>query len=416
MTDPVSLADETIVCFAPEPWDGLWRNRHQLMTRLAQHNRVLWVEPRPYLSHVQRALHSHRAAPFALSLSRPQHVRDQLYVLRTPLWLPLSGRTPLREATAWGRRLLLQRALRQMDTRGDFPARTPRAPIVWLFRPNQADVMGQLGEQLLIYHAVDEYAAYELEFQDDKAANRPAAVHAVEETILRRADLVLVTSAPLLESKRPYNANTHLVPNGVDYAAFAAAVREPVEPAVLAGIPHPRLGFVGAVNEKVDLHLLAQLAQAYPDWSIVLVGPLTLRYHLEDLETLRSLPNVHICGAVPVAQVPHAIQACDVGLMPYKINAWTHNISPLKLYEYLAIGHPVVSTAIPAVVGLETLVTVAATPAAFVTQVGQTLSLADDADARTRRRAFAAQQTWDARVADIMQLIVKTLQDKRDPC
>lgn len=408
MTGPAVLTDETIVCFAPEPWDGLWRNRHQLMTRLARRNRVLWVEPRPYLVHVQQALRSGRTAPFTLALARPRRVRDQLYVLRTPLWLPLSGRSPLREATAWGRRQLLRHAVHQLGT--------TRPPILWLFRPDQADVTGQLGERLLIYHAVDEYAAYELEFQDDRSANRPEAVYAVEETILRRADLVLVSSAPLLDRKRPFNANTHLVPNGVDYAAFAAAVREPVEPAVMAGIPHPRLGFVGAINEKVDLGLLARLAQAYPAWSVVLVGPVALRYHLEDLDALRALSNVYVCGAVPVEQVPHAIQANDVCLMPYKVNAWTHHINPLKLYEYLAIGHPVVSTAIPAVAGMETLIDVAATPSIFVTHAAHAVQTAPDAAARANRRAFAAQQTWDARVAGITRLIYQTLQDTSNPC
>lgn len=408
MTAPNLLSGETIVCFAPEPWDSLWRNRHQLMTRLAQHNRVLWVEPRPYLSHVTQALRTRQAMPFPLALSRPQRMRDQLYVLRTPIWLPLSGRAPLRDATHWGRQRVLRWAVRQLGT--------DRAPILWLFRPDQADVIGQLDERLLIYHAVDEYAAYELEFQDDRQANRPAAVQAVEEAILRRADLVLVTSAPLLASKRPYNPNTHLVPNGVDYAAFAAAVRQPVEPAALAGIPHPRLGFVGAINEKVDLHLLAQLAQANTGWSVVLVGPVTLRYHLEDLHVLRALPNVHLCGAVPVEQVPHAIQACDVSLMPYKINAWTHHISPLKLYEYLAIGHPIVSTAIPAVAGMESLVAVAPDGHDFVTRAAQALQRRNDEAALAARRACAAQQTWDARVADIARVICQTLQDKSNLC
>ncbi len=408
MTAPDLLSGETIVCCAPEPWDSLWRNRHQLMTRLARRNRVLWVEPRPYLSHVARALRTRRVAPFTLAFPQPQRVRDQLYVQRTPLWLPLSGRTPLRQATAWGRRRLLQRALRQLG--GD------RSPLLWLFRPDQADLIGQFAERLLIYHAVDEYAAYELEYQDDDAANRPAAVHAVEEAILRRADLVLVTSAPLLASKRPYNPNTHLVPNGVDYDAFAAAVRHPREPAVLAGIPHPRVGFVGAINEKVDLHLLAQLAAAHADWSVVLVGPVTLRYHLEDLHALRALPNVHLCGAVPVDQVPHAIQACDVSLMPYKINAWTHHISPLKLYEYLAVGHPIVSTAIPAVDGMEALVAVAHSTQDFIERVAQALPPSANDTASAARRAFAAQQTWDARVAAIDRLIYQTLQDKPNPC
>ena len=335
------LTDQTLVCLAPERWGGLWRNRHQLLTRVARHNRVLWVEPRPYLSDAVHALRTRRLGEHTLAWPQPQHIQDGLFVYRDPLWLPLSGRTPLRQLTAWGRTRGLRAAVRRLGG--------GQAPILWLFRPDQGDVIGQCGEQMVIYHAVDEYAAYELEYQGDQAANRPGRVQAMEQAILRRADLVLVTSAPLLASKREFQPNTHLVPNGVDFAAFAAALAYPHAPAALASVPHPRLGFVGAINEKVDLHLLSALAAADRTWQIVLVGPVTLRYNLDDLDALRSQPNVHFIGALPVAQVPHAIAACDVCLMPYKINPWTHHISPLKLYEYLAIGRPIVSTAIPAV-------------------------------------------------------------------
>ena len=402
------LSGQTFVCFAPERWDGLWRNRHQLLTRFARHNRVLWVEPRPYLSDAVQALRTRRLSEHALAWPRPQHIQDGLFVYRDPLWLPLSGRTPLRQLTAWGRAAALRAAVRRLG--GGQP------PILWLFRPDQGDAIGQCGEQMVIYHAVDEYAAYELEYQADQAANRPSRVQALEQAILRRADLVLVTSAPLLASKRAFQPNTHLVPNGVDFAAFAAALAQPQEPAALAGVPHPRLGFVGAINEKVNLRLLSALAAADRTWQIVLVGPVTLRYNLDDLDALRSQPNVHFIGALPVAQVPHAISACDVCLMPYKINAWTHHISPLKLYEYLAVGRPIVSTAIPAVTDsseLAPLVSVAPDEAEMSVLIRRTLSRAGDQAAAAARRASAAQQTWDARVERIAELIGDTLRAKK---
>ncbi len=400
------LTDQTFVCFTPERWNGLWRNRHQLLIRFARQNRVLWVEPRPYLSDAMRALRTRRLGEHTLAWPRPQHIQDGLFVYRDPLWLPLSGRTPLRQFTAWGRSAALRRAVRQVGG--------GHAPILWLFRPDQGDVIGQCGEQMVIYHAVDEYAAYELEYQADQAANRPDSVQAMEQAILRRADLALVTSGPLLASKQAFQPNTYLVPNGVDFAAFAAALAQPQEPAALAGVPHPRLGFVGAINEKVDLRLLSTLAAANRAWQIVLVGPVTLRYNQDDLDALRSQPNVHVIGALPVAHVPHAIAACDVCLMPYKINAWTHHISPLKLYEYLAVGRPIVSTAIPAVTDsgeLAPLVGVAHDAAEMTALVEQALSRTDD-QAATARRAFAAQQTWDARVERIGELIGDALKGK----
>jgi len=402
------LSGQTFVCFAPERWNGLWRNRHQLLTRFARHNLVLWVEPRPYLSEAMHAVRTQRLDEHTLAWPQPQPIQDGLFVYRDPLWLPLSGRTPLRQLTAWGRSAALRAAVRRLG--GDQP------PILWLFRPDQGDVIGQCGEQMVIYHAVDEYAAYELEYQADQAANRPGRVQALEQAILRRADLALVTSAPLLASKRAFQPNTHLVPNGVDFAAFAAALAQPQEPAALARVPHPRLGFVGAINEKVDLRLLSALAAADRAWQIVLVGPVTLRYNLDDLAALRSQPNVHFTGALPVAQVPHAIAACDVCLMPYKINAWTHHISPLKLYEYLAVGRPIVSTAIPAVTEsseLAPLVSVAHDAAEMSAFITLALSRAGDQAATAARREFAAQQTWGARVERIAELIGDVLRAKK---
>ncbi len=391
------LSGQTIICLAPERWTGLWRNRHQLMTRFARHNRVLWVEPRPYWGDVVHTLHTGRLGDFGLAWPRPRHVQDGLFVYRDPLWLPLSGRAPLRQITAAGRLLALRAAARRLGG--------GRPPILWLFRPDQGDLIGQCGERLVIYHAVDEYAAYELEFQADQAANRPGQVQQMEQAILRRADLALVTSAPLLAAKQALHPNIHLIPNGVDFEAFSAALAQPSAPAALAAMPHPRLGFVGAINEKVDLRLLGALAAAHRAWQIVLVGPTTLRYNLDELAALRQQPNVHFAGPVPVGEVPHAIAACDVSLMPYKRNVWTHHISPLKLYEYLAIGHPIVSTAIAATDGLETLVAVAQDAEDFGRQAEQALASAGDQAAVAARRAFAAQQTWDARVERISELI-----------
>lgn len=400
------LAGETILCMAPDPWQGLWRNRHQIMTRLARHNLVLYVEPRVYL---WEALRRFRSGQWRLAdLRRPlfQHYRDGLYIYHDPYYAPFAGRLSGGALTAALRRRALLRTLEQLGG---------GSPILWLLRPYQADQIGRYGEKLVVYHVTDEYSAYPSVI--DREAFRRA-----EEALLRRADLVIVTAPGLLASRKPFNPNTFLVPNAVDYEGFQQRLAQPspqLEP--IAGLPHPRIGYVGALNEKVDYALLAQVARRRPSWHIVLVGQRDLASEPHKADVLDGLDNVHWLGPVPVTEVPGAIASMDVCLLPYERNPWTANIDSLKLYEYLACGRPVVSTDVPtahlfdreaAEVGTP-LVRVAETPDAFVAQIEAALAEAEPEAAEVRRRVAAA-NTWEQRVAYIERLLAEALARKRN--
>jgi len=396
------IEGESILCFAPERWQHIWRNRHQIMSRLAQRNRVLFVEPRPYLRNVWRDARRGKIRPSDLRQPLVTQVQDTLWVYHPPLYAPISGRFPLAAALRWLRATEMRRVMRRLGF---------SAPILWLYRPYMADVIGRFGEKLVIYHIVDEYAAYEAEFTAVYSDARRDQVEKAERALAAQADLVIVTSPSLLERKRAFNPNTHWVPNAVDYATFARVAEEnPPPPADVASLPMPVIGYVGAINEKLDYDLLRQVAEAYPQSSLILVGPVDLRLDFSGLQKI-SLPNVHLLGAKPVTEVPHYVHACQVCLMPYKRNEWTAHINPLKLYEYLASGRPVVSTAIPAVHGYEGVIAVADSPESFCQQIGVALA-SEDAEARRARMALAAQNTWDVRVARISELVNLTLLHK----
>jgi len=390
------LEGQDILCFASERWEGVWKNRHQIMSRLARRNRVLFVEPRPYLREVlglskQKLTEVSLSPRHLVTPSRLRHVRDGLYVYRPPRWAPLTGRQPLKALTDALRRRHLLRAMARLGM---------RHPILWLIRPDQLDVIGRYGERLVLYHVVDEYAAYEMEFEDQVGTERRKAIMAMEREMLRRADLVIVTSPALLEAKRPFNPHTYLVRNGVDYAAFNAALADPSPPpSDIASLPEPVIGFVGVINEKIDLRLLRDVAQAHPEWSLALVGPVTLRFHREQLAWL-DLPNVHFLGFKPVEQLPRYMAACQVCLMPYKVNEWTRHIDPLKMYEYLASGRPVVSTDIPSARDFAPPLRIAHDVSGFVGEIEAALVETDDAQ-REEFRQLAAQHTWEARVEEL---------------
>jgi len=213
-------------------------------------------------------------------------------------------------------------------------------------------------------------------------------------------------------------------------------------PAGMTDLPRPVLGVIGGINAKLDLTLLAKLAERRPVWSLALVGPLS--YGLDDgqVTRLRALRNVHFLGPVPPERVPATIAACDVCLIPYRLNEQTRHVNPLKVYEYLAAGKPVVGTALPelgqfggsvkvsgvGVSGVEvSSVEVSSVKRkvesgewrvegeeavdveSFVEAVEAALAEGDDPVAAATRRALAAANTWDHRVAKMLALIEATL-------
>ncbi len=382
-----------IVCFAPGPWDDIWRNRHQIMTRLARRNKVLWVEPRAYLRPVLRQLRRGEIGWRDLRRPLAVPVRENLWVYRDPVYAPIAGRRlRLGDLTRMLRTRAMRRTMRQLGF---------GRPLLWLTRYYQADVVGTCDERLVIYHVSDEYSAY-------AAVRDPEAVRRAEAELIRRADLVLVTSQALLESKRPLNPHTYLVPNAADVQGFAAAAADPSVPLRMAALPRPIIGYVGVLNEKLDYEFVRRIALARPDWSIALVGPLSLYTQPHKADGLIDLPNVHMLGRVEVSQVPHHIKVCDVCLLPYERNEWTRNIDSLKLYEYLACGRPVVATDIPAARGFPGLVHVVRSVEEAVAAIEAALE-EDTPEHVRRRQAAVAEHNWDARVEQISELVAEAL-------
>lgn len=397
---PTVLAGETFVCFAPDPWAGLWRNRHQIMTRLARRNTVIYVEPRVYLGEALRKVRTGRLGWPELRQPLLAHERDGLYVYRDPAYAPYAGRLSGGRITAGIRRRALRGALKSLNA---------RRPILWLLRPFHADQIGHYDEKLVVYHVTDEYSGFPM--ITDKAC-----FLAAEEVLLRQADLVIVTSPALLAAKGRCNPQTHLVRNAVDFAGFQAALasgqRLPELSESSGALPHPRIGYVGALNEKVDFALLEQVARARPEWQLVLVGALDLMVNPAKADGLKGLPNVHWLGRVPVEQVPLAIAGMDVCLLPYENNAWTASIDSLKLYEYLACARPIVSTDVPAAQEFRGLVRIAGDHATFVREVEAALA-ENSLELASARLATAAANTWECRVAQIERLILDGLDRKR---
>lgn len=234
------------------------------------------------------------------------------------------------------------------------------------------------------YECVDEHAAYPWN------AHRRAYVEELEQTLLREADLVTFTARGLWEAKKGFCKRSAVVPNGVDLGRFQVTSTEP--PVFLPGLTDakgPIILYVGAIMEWFDWSLLRACAQKRPDWQFVLAGPTNL-----PAERYQELPNIHYLGTCPPEHVPHLIRHAKVCLIPFLVNELTVNVSPLKLYEYLAVGKPVVSVPLPEVLAAEdpSSVVIAGTSDGFVDAIGQFLECGHDTSACLR---MAERHSWD---------------------
>jgi glycosyltransferase involved in cell wall biosynthesis len=382
------LAGREIVCVGFADWDTeLWTNQHHLMSRLAEDNSVLFIESlglrRPQLAgrDVKRIVRRVRRG-----LGGARRATEGLDVL-SPLVLPLHGRPAVRALNARLLPALVRRATRRLGF---------EKPILWAYVPQAEALLDALQPSLVVYHCVDDIAA--------QPGVDAESFRAAEARFAARADLVLASAPALADRMRALNDNVLFAPNVADTTAFAAALQDgPRDPAMEA-LPHPRIVFTGAVvATKLDVALIVDVATARPDYAFALVGPTGLGDPTTDVSALHAVPNVHLLGGRPHDQLPAVMRAADVGIIPYASNRLTASIFPMKVYEYLAAGLPVVTTALPALAGVEE-VAAAADAETFAQALDR--ALAGDGDEERRdRSAAAAAHSWDARLAEIATAI-----------
>jgi glycosyltransferase involved in cell wall biosynthesis len=259
-----------------------------------------------------------------------------------------------------------------------------RSCVLWYYTPMALAFTDHLRPTAVVYDCMDELSAF---------AHAPAALKYREAELMRRAGVVFTGGQSLYEAKRDAHPNIHAFPSSVDVEHFARARRVASDVADQAHIPHPRLGFFGVIDERLDIALVDGVAAARPDWHLVLLGPIVKI----DPSTLPRRPNIHYLGPRTYDELPAYVAGWDVALLPFARNDATRFISPTKTPEYMAAGKAVVSTSIRDVVrpyGLQRLVRIADEVPDFVRACAAAMT--EGADARNRRAdAFLRQTSWD---------------------
>ena len=277
--------------------------------------------------------------------------------------------------------------------------------VAWFYTPMALPLLNAVAPRAVIYDCMDELSAFR---------NAPRQMRQRETALLKRADLVLTGGPSLYEAKRHQHDHVMCLPSAVDAGHYARAhaladgkrVHRAAE--LQSNIASPRLGFFGVIDERLDIALVAALADADPAWQIVMVGPVVKI----DPAQLPQRPNLHWLGQQPYELLPQLVASWSVCLMPFALNESTRFISPTKTLEYMAAGKPVVSTPIHDVsVMFHELVAIAGDAPSFIAACRTALA-ESDATRVAREHAMAAcvaRHGWDETAAAIVAAIGRTL-------
>ena len=369
-----------IICFAKD-WNEPATSVNHVMQELSRRHRVLWIN-----SIAMRNANLGSASDWKKifrklrSLFRGTiYISDNLRAL-TPIVIPLPGKRWAQRINRWLLWTVVRRAARTWGL---------RHPQLWIFQPNAVEYLGSFDESAVIYYCVDDFSGFsylKAEFIAQK-----------DRELTARADIIFVTARKLLADKQALNPHVHLIPHGVNQAAFAAALSDNLSVAPeLVGLPRPIIGFYGNLYDWVDQDLLAALAKARSGWSFVIIGKI-----MSDVTTLQQCPNIRLLGPRPYSDLPAYCKGFDVGIIPYKTaDPRMQSVNPLKLREYLAAGLPVVSVDLPEVRGVSDDVRIAHNTEEFIRQIEFAVARNSTADRQRRSRAML-EETWTARVETI---------------
>lgn len=377
----------SVLTFSTVDWHCLWHRPQAVMNRIASDGwPVVYVDTlglrSPRFADLPRIL-SRLRNRWRVS-NRPSGGTHPGVQVFSPLLLPfLDSRASCRLNV----RLLVPRLREYLRQTGEDDL------VIWVYLPTWTvlQCIRAIPHALLVYEAIDAL--------DSNPAGVSRGFHSAEREILRQADLVITSSESLHQEKVGYNPNTHWVPSGVAEMFLST----PSPAAEVEAIQGPRIGFFGTLDHRLNLTFIAELAKGHPEWSLVLIGPAR-----RDLSHLSKLDNLHWLGQKPHEELPAYLSGLDVIFLPYVIDEFTRHIYPAKIHECLALGLPVVATALPSLEPFEGLVRLVRSGEDFSRQIAAALA-EDDPELRRQRRELALANSWRVRYQEIRTLVVDSM-------
>lgn len=366
----------TILVFSHLRWDFVYQRPQHLLTRLAEHYKICFFEEPSF-----------RPGQGGLECSTP-HPNITVCKPHTPVEMPGFHDDHLP---------YLKKMVRELVRDGE-------ETIVWFYTPMALPLLQELPASLVVYDCMDELAAFK---------NPPRQLLQRENSLLKRAEIVFTGGPSLYNAKKDRHPNVHCFPSSVDVKHFAQALDRANAHPAHRDIPGPRLGFYGVIDERFDTELIGKLAQAHPQWQIVLVGPVVKI----DPATLPRHENIHYLGQQSYEDLPKLLAGWDVCLMPFAMNESTRFISPTKSLEYMAAELPIVSTPVRDVVDLHSdVVAIAGTPEEFIAacEAALLISAEERASQVQQMRDKLTRTSWNATAIAMRDLMNAMQQSVRE--
>lgn len=373
-----------IVCLATSPWFPIPTRKQQVMSRIPD-AQILYFDPS---ATVLAPLKDRRTKPLMTAYKkagfRPQ---PNITVYSLPPVLPLFNKCRL--INRLNQRRVAAFVRKKMKAHGF------EKPLLWVYSPVTVDAVDHIAHSALVYDCVDRHSAY-------GGLMDPALVDKEELELAAKCDQVFATAKPLAERLEKANGATCFIPNGANYERFVRAAEPQPIPEEMRSIPHPVFGFVGALQPCIEYGFARFAAEAHPEWSFVWIGGEKTG---AELGALKALPNCHFLGIRPNEELPQYLAHFDVCLNLFASGELSKDVSPLKFYEYLATGKPIVSTRQPdQIQQYAPLIHIADTAEEFTARCAEAL-LDTDPERREARIEEGRKSSWDARVREMCAIL-----------
>lgn len=277
----------------------------------------------------------------------------------------------------------------------------------WYYSPMALPFSNHTNPSLIVYDCMDELSSFK---------NAPATLKDNEMKLIQKADVMFMGGYSLYNAKCRLHKNAHPFPSSIDREHFARARTKIFCEDFYKDIPHPRLGFYGVIDERLNMQLLSQIAEKNPQWNIMLIGPVAKI----SADSIPKLSNIHYLGGKAYEDLPAYLSGWDIAIMPFNLNEATRFISPTKTPEFLAAGKPVISTAIADVVepyGNKGLITIANTADEFTVgakKIFDTILTSGNTYQKwlTQVDNFLHNMSWDKTWQEMNNVLENTLKQK----
>ncbi|MDD4899231.1 MAG: ElyC/SanA/YdcF family protein [Candidatus Omnitrophica bacterium] len=391
------LKKHDIICISSIDWDFIWQHHQSIMSTLAKNgNRVLFIENTgvrtPSFGDIPRI--KKRILNWLKSIKGFRREMDNLFIY-SPMIIPF----PYWRFARWiNRRLMFTPLFRWMKVM-DF-----HEPIIWTFLPTPIvlDLIKAVPHAMFIYYCTDNLSA------TSKEAKK---ISRYEQKVLRAADIVFVMAKNMVDYCKTFNRNVTCIPMGVDVERFDIPQENTFKPAELENINGHIVGYIGGVRQSIDQELVGYLAETFPEYTFVFVGPLQT-----NVSSLKHRNNIIFTGQKTHHELPYYIKYFDTCIIPYKKDPYTDNISAAKLNEYLIMGKPVVSTNLNEIVNFDKENQGALYIADNHKDFAKLLSISikeNSEQARQKRRAVAEKNSWRDKI-ELMSSLIEDALSKRN--